>query len=294
MRFVDFAVLLAFPSVMWQSDANRMTAMKVVDEPTNYGANLLHYQADVVHQRLKARVAPSNFSGPSHLSRLRGKCFSTISGDYKYELCPFANATQHEQVLRWNAYSGVLGVWQEWNIENNTFTAMMMQNGDTCGSNNYRSIEVKLVCSNHTRLSDVSEPRMCEYVAHLQTPLVCNPDSMLVYPTLGEDLQRDWDVLEGLRLEGFITDKGYKNRLHELFVRAGYQTSQEQREALRAQVKGDTSEQKARHRADDFVSLFECRTEYSKLQKRIRDLEDVLKQNGITVSNTTEIASLDD
>jgi len=28
---------------------------------------------------------------------------------YKYQLCPFANVTQHEQALRWNAYNGVLG-----------------------------------------------------------------------------------------------------------------------------------------------------------------------------------------
>ena len=28
---------------------------------------------------------------------------------YRYELCPFANVTQHEEMLRWNTYHGVLG-----------------------------------------------------------------------------------------------------------------------------------------------------------------------------------------
>ncbi|KAB0401641.1 hypothetical protein E2I00_007299 [Balaenoptera physalus] len=51
----------------------------------------------------------SPLSGPVHLSRLSGKCFSLVESTYKYELCPFHNVTQHEQTFRWNAYSGILG-----------------------------------------------------------------------------------------------------------------------------------------------------------------------------------------
>ncbi|KAJ7426012.1 hypothetical protein WISP_19978 [Willisornis vidua] len=51
---------------------------------------------------------------------------------YKYEFCPFHNVTQHEQTFRWNAYSGILGIWHEWEIDNNTFVGMWMREGDSC------------------------------------------------------------------------------------------------------------------------------------------------------------------
>lgn len=39
------------------------------------------------------------------------------------------------------------------------------------------------------------------------TPLVCHPDSMLVYPTLSADLQAQWDKLEGEMVRGVLTMK---------------------------------------------------------------------------------------
>lgn len=139
---------------------------------------------------LAVRVPPSNFSGPPHLHVLVGRCVSKVVNEwvsllsaennfhhsylafsrhsyfrYKYEVCPFQNVTQHEQSLRWNPYSGVLGyvtfwpfhlkalnlksvlgtfllsVWQEWEIRNNTFVAMAMREGDSCGDV-FRSVRV--------------------------------------------------------------------------------------------------------------------------------------------------------
>jgi len=67
--------------------------------------------------------------------------------------------------------------------------------------------KVLLVCGNRTDIRDISEPRTCEYVAELSTPLVCHPDSMLVFPTLAGELQDAWDELEGFRLQNIVTDQ---------------------------------------------------------------------------------------
>jgi len=67
--------------------------------------------------------------------------------------------------------------------------------------------KVLLVCGNRTEITDVMEPQTCEYVVQLSTPLVCHPDSMLVFPTLSEELQDSWDELEGLRTQNFVTEQ---------------------------------------------------------------------------------------
>ena len=56
-------------------------------------------------------------------------------------------------------------------------------------------------------MKDVTEPRTCEYVVELSTPLVCHPDSMLVFPTLSDELQDAWDKLEGLRVHDIVTEQ---------------------------------------------------------------------------------------
>jgi len=59
----------------------------------------------------------------------------------------------------------------------------------------------------------VTEPRTCEYVVELSTPLVCHPDSMLVFPTLTDDLQDVWNRLEGLREHHVVTEQVPVTRL---------------------------------------------------------------------------------
>ena len=66
-------------------------------------------------------------------------------------------------------------------------------------------LQVFFVCDNQTVIRDVIEPRTCEYVIELGTPLVCHHDSMLVYPTLCDKLQQEWDELEGLRKLDVVT-----------------------------------------------------------------------------------------
>lgn len=280
--YLILAILLVWnPTLL--SDASNMVHMKIVDEPTNYGANVPLYQQLPSIQTLKTRVMPSNFSGPPHLQRLCGRCYTKIIGEYKYELCPFANITQHEQALRWNAYNGVLGVWKEWVIENNTFVAMAMSDGDSCGSS-YRSAEVLLVCGNRTEIKDVAEPRTCEYVVRLATPLFCHPDSLLVFPTLGRQLQDAWDELEGLRVHNIVTQKGYRRRLRELFIRAGYQTSDDQWRRQTDAVSRAEVQQK--QDVGEFATLYECRAEYRKLQTRVGELERLLQEHGVNSSTT--------
>jgi len=67
--------------------------------------------------------------------------------------------------------------------------------------------KVYLVCGNRTEIKDVAEPRTCHYVLQLSTPLVCHEDSMLVFPTLGHELQDTWDELEGLRMHNIVTEQ---------------------------------------------------------------------------------------
>ncbi|KAA8581702.1 hypothetical protein FQN60_003283 [Etheostoma spectabile] len=107
--------------------------MKIVEEPNTFGLNNPFLAQG---SRLQPKVTPSPVSGPTHFHQLARKCFSLTESTYKYEFCPFHNITQHEQSFRWNSYSGILGIWQEWEIANNTFTGMWMRDGDACGTRN--------------------------------------------------------------------------------------------------------------------------------------------------------------
>ncbi|XP_041085452.1 N-acetylglucosamine-1-phosphotransferase subunit gamma isoform X2 [Polyodon spathula] len=186
--------------------------MKIVEEPNTFGLNNpLLAQAN----RLQPAVTPSPVSGPAHLNRLAGKCFSFIESTYKYEFCPFHNITQHEQSFRWNAYSGILGIWNEWEIVNNTFVAMWMRGGDSCGTKS-RQTKVLLSCGSASKLAQVSEPSTCMYSVTFETPLVCHPHSLLVYPTLTETLQGEWDEAEQALHDELITEQEYQKLSEEV------------------------------------------------------------------------------
>lgn len=244
--------------------------MKIVEEPNTFGLNNpLLAQGN----RLQAKVSPSPVSGPQHLHRLAGKCFGLTESLYKYEFCPFHNITQHEQSFRWNAYSGILGVWQEWEIVNNTFTGMWMRNGDTCGPRN-RETKVVLVCGTSSKLSQVSEPSTCVYSLTFETPLVCHPHSLLVYPTLSERQQEEWDEAEQARYEGLITEQGYNNLLRDIFGDAGLLKSQKAR----------AKEQEAAEDTKKHSSLEKCNENYQKQGEEIKRLRDLLTQHNIPFS----------
>ncbi|CAK6964146.1 N-acetylglucosamine-1-phosphotransferase subunit gamma [Scomber scombrus] len=250
--------------------------MKIVEEPNTFGLNNPFLAQG---NRLQPKVTPNPVSGPAHLHRLAGKCFSLSESTYKYEFCPFHNITQHEQSFRWNAYSGILGIWQEWEIANNTFTGMWMRDGDTCGTRN-RETKVDLVCSGNSKLAAVSEPSTCVYSLTFETPLVCHPHSLLVYPSLTDNLQKEWDEAEQARYEGLITEQGYNNLLRDIFEDAGFLKSQK--------VKVKPPEVIADPQTDN--SLQKCTEDLQKQREETERLRALLSQHNIPFDLTPDEA----
>ncbi|XP_056285167.1 N-acetylglucosamine-1-phosphotransferase subunit gamma [Pseudoliparis swirei] len=240
--------------------------MKIVEEPNTFGLNnpLLAQGS-----RLQPKVTPSPVAGPAHFHQLAGKCFSLTESTYKYEFCPFHNITQHEQSFRWNAYSGILGIWQEWEMANNSFTGMWMRDGDACGTRN-RETKVIFVCSASSKLAQVSEPSTCVYSLSFETPLVCHPHSLLVYPTLNEKLQHEWDEAEQARYEGLITEQGYNKLLKDVFEDAGLLKSHKVK--TQPEVAAD---------AETHNSLQKCTEDFLKQREEIERLHALLTQHKI-------------
>ncbi|XP_071108012.1 N-acetylglucosamine-1-phosphotransferase subunit gamma-like isoform X1 [Haliotis cracherodii] len=279
-----FVVTLIFILSFVKKDVfGNMVSMKIVDEPSSYGLSnsfggLYQSQED----KLQMRVHPANFSGPAHLKRLVGKCFSLVDNSYKYEFCPFYNVTQHEQSLRWNPYSGVLGGYQEWEIENNTFHAMVMREGDACGEI-FRSVKVFFRCSNHSHVTKVSEPHTCQYHMDFLTPLVCHNHSMLVYPTLARELQGEWDRVEGELVREEITQQGYKKKLRKIFEDAGYYLSKEKHKILSKvpEIKKEEPAKPVEEPKGEFSSMQKCTEEVTKLREELAQLKEGLLVRGI-------------
>ncbi|XP_047568708.1 N-acetylglucosamine-1-phosphotransferase subunit gamma isoform X1 [Lutra lutra] len=271
--------------------------MKVVEEPNAFGLNNPFLPQT---SRLQPKKDPSPVSGPVHLFRLSGKCFSLLESTYKYEFCPFHNVTQHEQTFRWNAYSGILGIWHEWEIVNSTFRAMWMRDGDSCRTRSRQS-KVELTCGKSHRLAHVSEPSTCVYALTFETPLVCHPHSLLVYPVLPPALQRRWDQAEQDLADELITvqvrcgagtppwgtaqlgagcsllprPQGYSKVLRALFEDAGYLRPLEEGESAREGAVKDPV----------FQTLESCSEAHRELAKELRRLQSALTQHGLSYAS---------
>ncbi|XP_064218357.1 N-acetylglucosamine-1-phosphotransferase subunit gamma isoform X3 [Aotus nancymaae] len=189
---------------------------------------------------------------------------ATCAPRYKYEFCPFHNVTQHEQTFRWNAYSGILGIWHEWEIANNTFTGMWMRDGDACRSRSRQS-KVELTCGKSNRLAHVSEPST-------------------LYPALPEALQRRWDQVEQDLADELITPQGHEKLLQTLFEDAGYLRSPEENEAPKLEGGPDGL---------GFETLENCRKAHKELSKEMKRLKGLLTQHGIPHTKPTETSSLE-
>ncbi|XP_029857153.1 N-acetylglucosamine-1-phosphotransferase subunit gamma isoform X2 [Aquila chrysaetos chrysaetos] len=213
--------------------------MKIVEEPNTFGLNNPFLPQP---NRLQPKMSPSAVSGPAHLFRLAGKCFS------------FVEST----------------IWHEWEIDNNTFVGMWMREGDSCETKS-RQTKVHLVCGKSNKLAYVSEPSTCVYSLTFETPLVCHPHSLLVYPTLTEALQRKWDEAEQLLYDELITDQGYKKILKEIFEEAGLLKATEEEEVEKQNKKISV----------EFETVEKCSKEYKQLSKEIKKLKDLLSQHGI-------------
>uniref|UniRef100_A0A8C5KQX2 N-acetylglucosamine-1-phosphotransferase subunit gamma n=1 Tax=Jaculus jaculus TaxID=51337 RepID=A0A8C5KQX2_JACJA len=253
----------------------RAAKMKVVEEPNTFGLNNPFLPQT---SRLQPKREPSPVSGPAHLFRLSGKCFSLVESTYKYEFCPFHNVTQHEQTFRWNAYSGILGIWHEWEIINNTFAGMWMSDGDSCRSRSRQS-KVELTCGKSNQLAHVSEPSTCVYALTFETPLVCHPHSLLVYPTLPEVLQQRWDQVEQDLADELITPQGYEKLLRALFEDAGY---------LRAPGESHLTQHDGGSKSLGFETLESCRKAHVELSDEVQRLTSLLDQHGIPHAQPTE------
>ncbi|XP_071482571.1 N-acetylglucosamine-1-phosphotransferase subunit gamma-like isoform X1 [Diadema antillarum] len=239
--------------------------MRLVEEPINLGNQ--QWNAPSQPKVLVPKVQASNFSGPPHLRRLLGRCFSKVEANYKYELCPFQNVTQHEQSLRWNPYSGILGIYEEWGVANNTFQSMIFRNGDECGQKN-RQVTVQLKCGTKHEIASVGEPHTCEYLMIFKSPLVCHNHSLLVYPILSVELQEEWNVLESRLYREEITKKGYDKMLHKILESAGLVRD--------PKVKPIPIKQETDRSVDDFTSLDMCKEEYTKLKSEVERLKSEL------------------
>lgn len=246
--------------------------MKVVEAPQNLGPN---FQVQThTESPIKVRVNPSNFSGPYHFKSLYGQCFEKVETEYKYVLCPFKNVTQHEQTLRWNPYSGVLGVWQEWEIVNNTFKSMMMYEGEPCGQL-FRSVKIVFKCGSVNNIEKVSEPDTCKYLMEFTTPLVCHNNSMLVYPNMNESLREEWDYLEGQFCNEELTLKGYKRQLDKIFQKAGFLLTHNEKKKI-AEKAAEHDKRKESLSNVEFYSIHECTQEYKKMVDEIATLKSRL------------------
>ncbi|XP_019843278.2 N-acetylglucosamine-1-phosphotransferase subunit gamma isoform X2 [Bos indicus] len=224
--------------------------MKVVEEPNTFGLNNPFLPQT---SRLQPKRDPSPVSGPAHLSRLSGKCFSLVEST----------------------------IWHEWEITNNTFRGMWMRDGDACQSRSRQS-KVELTCGKSNRLAHVSEPSTCVYALTFETPLVCHPHSLLVYPTLPAALQQRWDQLEQDLVDELITAQGYEKSLRAVFEDAGYLKTSEPNEA--AQQEGGTKGLR-------FETLESCQEAHKALSQEIKRLQGVLTQHGVPYGKPTETPS---
>ncbi|KAM4814745.1 N-acetylglucosamine-1-phosphotransferase subunit gamma isoform X2 [Urocitellus parryii] len=221
--------------------------MKVVEEPNAFGLNNPFLPQT---NRLQPKREPSPLSGPAHLFRLSGKCFSLVEST----------------------------IWQEWEITNNTFTGMWMRDGDSCRSRSRQS-KVELTCGKSNRLAHVSEPSTCIYALTFETPLVCHPHSLLVYPTLPEALQQRWGQVEQELADDLITPQGYEKSLRALFEDAGY---------LKGPGEKEPTQQGGGTTGLGFETLDNCKKAHSELSKEIKRLASLLSQHHIPHAKPTE------
>ena len=108
---------------------------------------------------------------PPSLLLLNGRCFSSQIGNYKYEICPFQNVTQLDTAASWNAFYGILGIWDSW-VEGTDYTVGEFTDGTKCGATP-RKITVSFKCAEAPRIESVAEPETCKYTAELHAPELC-------------------------------------------------------------------------------------------------------------------------
>ena len=133
---------------------------------------------------------------PHHMLAMKGHCFASNIGKYKYEVCPFENVTQLDTTARWNPFYGILGVWEGWKEDETTekFTVGRFTDGTMCGSK-ARTVEVHFSCGEgEATVSDVKETETCTYTVEMHATEICNTTS--TGADMGEEVERNEEVVE--------------------------------------------------------------------------------------------------
>lgn len=280
-----FAVLSAFCQNIECSNVDKISnsiAIKIVQEPASHGylANNVNL-ANSNEKDLVPKTQPSNFSGPNFLHSFSNTCYSTVAKKYRFDFCPFHNITQHEIGQYWNPFKGIIGIWEEWKIENNTFVAMKFSNGDDCGVID-RKAYVYLSCGVENKILNVTEPSQCQYELIFSSPLFCHEDMLLVYPRMLPTHQQKWDLLESELHAKILTKEGYEFWLKELFVEAGFLLHPLKKyvppkhldinDNVTVAITSSTA------REPKFSDLFQCIREYHELYEELEELKKRLDE----------------
>ncbi|XP_054153901.1 N-acetylglucosamine-1-phosphotransferase subunit gamma-like [Oppia nitens] len=215
---------------------------------------------------LKAKSQPSVFSGPEEIQYLLDMCFVYSTDKYDYRLCPFKNMTQHERPQTVHSYNGVIGVWKQWSVVNNSFDRLVFTDGDDCGHTD-RSAQMLWICNRDMNLTDerivgVKEPKRCYYEILFASYFGC--ENKFIYTYLNDTAKHDWDIIETNYYRKLLTDYGYQWSLRQLFIRAGIVSNQTTTMTTPEQLNDDNF---------DDTSLDTCRQSYQSLRQQNRELK---------------------
>lgn len=219
--------------------ANKICAesidVRVVNRNSNTNLNIQSFDFGPINSRLietRPNRIPSKFIGPKFLEPLLDRCF-LYDNDPKYyfRICPLSNVTQHEKATySYNfvatSFHAILGIWHEWKIvDYNRFDSLIHLNGDECGEGIDRKAYIRIGCPQDWTINDLAvvvsvvETDKCLYEIELHSPLFCELGS--VYSYMDEQGKQEWDSLETLYKNNYITEDGYKSSLQMLFNKYG-------------------------------------------------------------------------
>ncbi|XP_054706634.1 glucosidase 2 subunit beta-like [Uloborus diversus] len=113
----------------------------------------------------------SDFGKDREFAALKGQCFDFDDREYTYRFCPFDKASQ---ISKSGGSDVSLGRWGSWvGPEENRYSKMRYDNGQTCWNGPARSVVVLLHCGLENKLLSSSEPNRCEYLFEFSTPAMC-------------------------------------------------------------------------------------------------------------------------
>lgn len=196
MRSIFFAPLALFCA----SASEERVRVRLLHVPTDAVSTAM-VPAASSSSRQQAPTAfrvPYKASGPPALLGLRGRCFFVdVAGvkSYEYGICPFANVTQRETGGTWNAFYGLLGLWDDW-VSPQSGAAVIrgrFSDGTDC-SGTRRVAVVSFTCSGPAgvyAIKGIAEPKTCEYEFTFACPEACGVDAETVRPRGLDELPLD-------------------------------------------------------------------------------------------------------